>query len=333
MKTRLFLRYFVIISALAFAGCSTNRTIGTRDKTPGFANAAMYYFYDDFVPGVGSFGIALYNGDPKGTFTELYIDFASDYFKDALRAIPAEGVYTFSDDYSRFTFNNAYSSYIEKKGDKEIMFGLVGGKFSLSRNASGYLLQYDIELGDGSSIKGRYDGKILGKYDSNIVSDLHFNLETMNFDGAEAVRVNGNMWAVLLWGEYLSGPIETGKVEILLMINAANGAPSLPDGHFPMAGKVGEGVEGTAEPASAYNRDIDGSHFIHSGGNVAWSVPGKGFIEIAETGGSHTINFSFEDPNGHTVSGAYTGKIDQYGTHAQITFPVSDWPHEHPSSI
>ncbi len=325
MKTQINSLVFGMFIFLFLVSCSYAESDGVKDISVSFAKAEMYYFYDDFVDGVGSYGIALSNGDPRGTFTELYIDFASDHFKDALRAVPAEGVYTFSDSFTEYTFNNAYSSYIEKKDGEEIMFGLIGGEFSLSRSGSGYLLQYAFKLGNGKILKGRYEGNIAGMYDSTIASDMALDFDAIGIKGAKSARVNKNTWSILLWGVSGSGNTDE-RFETLLMIHSEEAVGSLPVGNFPMANNIGEQIGGTAEPASAFTKEIDGSHFIGSDGNIAWSVPGEGFVEIAQIKGEedYTISFLFKDPNGYAVSGEYTGEIGYYTRGGDVTGSLFD---------
>ncbi len=224
----------------------------------------MYYFYDEFVPNVGSYGIALYNDEPGGEFTELYLDFASDYFEDALRAIPREGVYTFSDSFTENTFNNAYSTYIKSGRSGKVTLGIIGGQFSLSRTASGYSLKYEVKLGDGSTLTGKYEGNISGAYEPTISSDLTFDFNTMPGRGMEVARREGNVWEVLLKGEPINGIIEGGDIGVVLVVHAQSESRTLPEGKFRMAGDAKKMIKGTAEPASAYSDQIEGCHFTHS---------------------------------------------------------------------
>lgn len=306
MKTLINFCFPGMASLLLFTACSIDDPFYSAGDTTSFARAEMYYYHDDFVEGIGSYGIALYNGDRDRQFTELYLDFASDHFEDALRAIPAEGVYTFSDDFSQFTFNNAYSGYTESDGANRTKFGILGGKFTLSRSDRGYLLRFEVKLGNGKTMKGSYDGVILGMYDSTIDSDMHLDFDAMNNGEAEIVGIEPGVWGLLLSGKPEAGAY-ADKVRTLLTINSEE----FPVGHFPMAKNVRQGVNGTAEPASAYYADIEGSHFVHSDGRFSWAVTGEGFVDITDTDEGYTVSFSFEDSNGYTVSGQYTGAISR----------------------
>ncbi len=299
--------YFLGIALFLFlTACSTSEFVEDEvGKTATFAHAEMYYYHDNFVEGVGSYGIAMYNGDRSRQFTELYLDFASDHFKDALRAVPAEGTYTYSDDFSMFTFNNAYSSYTESDGVNETKLGILGGKFTLSREGAGYLLRFEVELGDGMTMRGSYEGVISGMYDSTIDSDLDLDFNTMDRKRAEAVGVDPTTWAILLWGE-----CDGENIETILMVHSEDFLPSLPEGNFPMAENIRKGQSGTAEPASAHSKDIHGSYFVDSRGDLSWAVPGEGFVDISKSEDGYLVEFSFEDSNGYTVSGEYTGAIN-----------------------
>ncbi len=310
MKALSFLRVFAPVSVAFMAACSTSENNGGNYSNETFANAEMYYFYDEFVPDVGSFGIALYNDHPGGDFTELYLDFASDYFEDALRAVPANGVYTLSDSFAENTFNNTYSTYTKSGPSGRIMLGVLGGQFSLSRSGSIYSLQYNVKLGDGSTLKGKYEGNIPGDYDPTISSDLTFDFNTMPESGMEVARREGNVWELLLRGEPIQGIIEGGEVGVVLMIHADRESWSLPTGSFMMAGDTKQMIKGTAEPASLYYSQMEGCFFTHSDGHISWAVPGDGFVEIAQEDDRYHVSFSFEDTNGHVVSGNYAGEID-----------------------
>lgn len=310
MKSQFLLNVFTLMSVLFFAACSTEEFAGKKNNDS-FSKAEIYYYYDEFVPGVGSYGIALYDDKDNGSLTELYLDFASDYFEDALKATPANGVYTFSDSFAENTFNSDYSGYIKKDYKGEVRLDVTGGRFSLSRSGSNYTLHYDVVLEDGSPLKGSYTGKITGLYDATIASDMEVDFNTMEDKWVEVVKDGNGVWNVIMTGEPGSGSKAGGEIGVVLMINGEGSSSiSLPEGNFPMAAQSKQGVERTTEPASAYDKKIYGCHFTHSGGDISWAVPGEGFVDIQKSDKEYTISFSFKDHNGHTVSGIYNGKID-----------------------
>jgi hypothetical protein len=152
------------------AGCSAEKDTGHDSP---FTDAEMYYYSDVFVPEVGSYGILLYEGDLAGRHSELYIDFSSDYFDDDAGAVPAEGVYTMSDTFAKQTFNVDYSRHFETDGVTKRTFSMTGGQFSLYRKGSGYSLRYDFKFGNGSTMKGLFEGNIPLTNDGHGVSLVH----------------------------------------------------------------------------------------------------------------------------------------------------------------
>jgi hypothetical protein len=165
MKRKIALWILVVASIIVSEGCSMDSSTGGRGNNASFTNAEMYYYNDDILEGVGSYGISLYDSEnyrvEGKSYTELYLDFASTHFENNLDAIPAEGVYTFSDDFTEFTFNNDYSRYIMWNGRTERQLGIMDGQFSLTRIASGYSLQFDLLLGDDTRLRGKYEGPIV----------------------------------------------------------------------------------------------------------------------------------------------------------------------------
>lgn len=308
MKTHFWGVFFTFFSVGALAACSTEDPDDPKGRNA-FSEAQMYYFYDEFIPGVGSYGIALSNGGQGSEFTELYLDFASDYFEDALRAVPTEGVYTFSESFARNTFNNRYSGYTVGDGSDERTFGLTGGRFSLSHTASGYLLRYGVELGDGSTLNGSYEGEIAGMYEPTLSADLKLDFDTMYDKTVEVAGRGGTAWKMRLRGNLTTGVAKNGEVGVGLMIHSGENSISLPEGRYLMADRANQGVKGTAEPASACAARIEGCYFVHSAGDISWAVPGDGFVEIDRNGEQYDIEFSFKDSNGYTVSGNYAGEI------------------------
>lgn len=130
-----------------------------------FTDAGLYYYHDDIIPGIGSYGISLRRGDPDDLSTapykELYLDFSSDFFEDPRKAVPAAGNYTYSDTYTHFTFNKDYSWYLEREGVTQIVHFMKDGKFSIDRDHAGrYSVWFNLNMADGSVMIGRYKGEI-----------------------------------------------------------------------------------------------------------------------------------------------------------------------------
>jgi hypothetical protein len=313
----LFSAAFLVACSITENGGSESPNSGSRGDAGGFNEAKMYYFYDEFVPSVGSFGIALSTTDSEGVFTELYLDFASDYFEDALQAVPASGVYTFSNSFDTGTFNNTYSTYIKKSSGGKSTFGLLDGEFSLARNGSVYTVKYNVKVGDGSTLTGQYEGAIPGSYDPRTSSDIALDFGSMSGKGMEVARRDGNVWEVLLKGDSTDSVYGSGQMGVILMMHATTNDNSLPTGKFGMAPGTKKNIEGTAEPASVYSNKMEGCYLTHVDGLITWSTPGDGYVDIARQGDLYNISFSFADANGHIVSGKYSGKNDiTYNTRA-----------------
>jgi hypothetical protein len=105
----------------------------------------------------------------------------------------------------------------------------------------------------------------------------------------------------------------------MLMINTESGLTTLPEGKFPMADAPRLKIAGTAEPTFVPD-DWEGTGCVYMSYDESsdreqftWAVPEKGFVNITKDGEYlYNIDFLFEDPNGYTVSGGYSGIVDVY---------------------
>lgn len=242
----------------------------------------------------------------------LSIEFTSDLFENAVEAIPADGTYTFSDTRQKFTFVDAEYNETGKTDDD---IEVIGGEFTISRTSSVYTVRVDFELENGKLLKATYTGEAwqMPLPDEDVALDFN----EMEYAEAGAHQpFGGNMWAVLLVGESYQGM----DIMVALTVNADPGLTELPTGNFPMAAEARKGVSGTAEPLSYYASDDDtdwdmlpGCIYMLEDWGGSYAVPGKGFVNITKTDQDYAIEFSFEGPNGKTVSGSYEGAVYTIG--------------------
>lgn len=122
-------------------------------------------------------------------------------------------------------------------------------------------------------------------------------------------------WSMILYSVGRMGmPDDEIQLEFNTPINDMN---TIPDGRYPIARNIQEGVVNTADPG---NRDENGDdrgcwYYFHDGENYtseAAAVGGKGFVEIERVEGSgeeafYNISFEFYDTNGYKI----TGKMEE----------------------
>lgn len=305
---------------LFYAALAAIATITTGCPSPGivepdnsikadFKDAILHYYPAGDIEAKRDQFLFEFFSDNGSYSLDLF--FSSDIFEDALQAVPANGIYKFSDSFEEFTFDHA--ECFKASGEHWLA---TGGSFTIERNGYNYSITFNLAMEDGRKFTGTYKRDIYSFIGGK--EDVAIDFNRMEYPGTMAWEAAGHsgMWQAAIFGEHEGSSEEV----IVLTINAGSGLTELPTGEFPMAGEVRKGVPGTAEPASLHNSwDYDNldypcgcwyySYSDATDGYALYGVPGKGFVNIGKTGGDYTIEFSFEMPTGKTVSGSYTGPV------------------------
>ncbi len=275
---------------------------------PDFTSADMFYDPWEYETARGQFEIYLYD---RGDTCELYIESFADPYENYLDAALSEGTYVFATSRARHTFNDQSHLTVWDEEGEDTRIAVTGGEFTLTENGDGYSLSGSFDLADGRVLVCDYRGAIFDEFEPNVTADVEVDFSLPAETDVEAYPRGDGGWAISLW-------IETPAVQemIALGINAEPGGETLPTGSFPMAEAIGSGVAGTAEPLDVYPDDIFGCGWsratVLGGWLFNYAVPGEGAVEISRDGDIYTIDFSFTGPDGHTVSGSYTGRVDHY---------------------
>ncbi len=273
-----------------------------------FPEGDMGFFWDPNNAGTTIFEIDF--EDAAGNYLNLSV--STPFIPDMMQAYLPDGTYEYANDYSEFTFEGCpeyglpEAIYVDSDGIHEV--SVVGGEFTSSYLGDWvYSLEFDIELSDGTILKASYEGIMSVWRDTETDVDADFDaIDTAWAETWEVSDIDG------LWMFCLYADANSQNRGVYIAINGEHNLRYPPTGHFPMASKARLFEPGTAEPTSMYDNWADiGCINYGMGGIMQYSVPNKGFVDVVKVGdSSYEVTFEFEGPDGHTVTGNYTGYVD-----------------------
>jgi hypothetical protein len=303
----------VTISQLAAPG-------GDEEEVIRLETARFEYVWKQYGEGTGNSWISFQYKDENGIRSEINLDCVLNFHQDFLQVVPASGTYKFSTGHEKQTFTER-SEFVPDVAQYVVNTKVSGGEMTLARDASGkYDISMELTIGSGENarnLKAEYEGGIYPVFFPEVSTDAA-GLNTWSEVTVDRFKGSDNMWQIEMKGKSAGNK----DIHVRLAINTETGLAVPPTGNFPMAAAPRAGVAGTAEPASMQNYDdydwgcwywgdyAAQEHATVDYPDVQYAVPGKGSVNITKEGDLYTFAFTFEGPDGHTVSGSCQKEIE-----------------------
>lgn len=268
-----------------------------------FTEGDLGFYWDYYKVGASKFEIKMVDAEGE---KYLYLDILTPVIPNMMDAELPNGTYNYNaTSYAEFTFaEKSFMAYIDENG-KEQKISFTGGNFTSSHTGFDYSIRMEIELADGKTLKGTYEGELSVWPNPGRDLEINFNDIAGGADVSAGEYFDGTgVWLILLSLDRSTGG------NVYLLVNGSPGQNSLPTGRFPMATASRKFVAGTAEPTSMYDDEPDLGCGWYIGGMLP-AVPGKGFVDIQKTGNSeYAITFEFEGHHGYAARGSYSGYVE-----------------------
>lgn len=336
-------------------------------RQEGNANGTAYrsamgqYWGDYYNVGALNIGLAIYTGEFDKDGDPVVDGPGHIIFLDMLSEMPAEGEipeltpgrYVVNDSYEKFTavagdgvlrdeeIAGSAVLYFEGDGDGEFSCkGVSGGGFTIEEEGEGYIVMLDLQLSDGSTLRGSYRGEIniegltqtLSNLDEDLILDEKLNAGLIGFMG-DGFENGTHLWHVYIYntpdvlideGGYLCG---NGHLMDIGFVSTQQGDGQLmPAGTYVIGDshKAGTVLVGKEDSPSWYIEVVDDLLF---GGKFAPLCSGK--IEVGYSGGIYTLKIAAKEDRGFNISAEFEGRLEYF----DLTQIESGAPFESPLSV